>query len=130
MHVIKFYLFDLRSLISAVVELRPYNLTAAQKSIIVQTHLHLITYPPDLESNSFIPLLTRHSIISTGFSIPTQPPTSRLTLNVTKPRPFTHLAVKLYGSSSTFFPLWVALEHASSPPPRLLLLRESSPFLP
>ena len=38
-----------------LLELQPYNLTAAQKPIIVQTHLHLITCPPDLESNSFIP---------------------------------------------------------------------------
>ena len=32
---------------------------------------------------------------------PTQPPASQLTLNVTKPRPFTQLAAKLFATYST-----------------------------
>ena len=39
-------------------------------------------------------------IISNGFTVPTLPPSCQLILNVTKPRPFTHLAGNLYGSSS------------------------------
>ena len=75
-----------------MLELEPYNLTAAQKPIIVQTHLHLtLSLPPH-------PTV---SIISMGFTIPTLPPTCQVTLNVTKPRLFLHLAVNLYGSSST-----------------------------
>ena len=85
----------------SLVELEPNKLTAAQQPIIVQTHLHLITCPPDLETKLFLypPHPTVH-IISRGFTIPTPPPTCQMILNATKPRPFTHLAVKLQGSSS------------------------------
>ena len=41
---------------------------------------------------SFVPLPPWYS--------PTQPPACQLILNVTKPRPFTHLAAKLLGTSS------------------------------
>ena len=33
------------AVLSQDLELEPYNLTAAQKPIIIQTHLHLITCP-------------------------------------------------------------------------------------
>ena len=41
---------------------------------------------------AFVPLPPRYS--------PTQPPACQVTLNVTKPRPFTHLAAKLFATSS------------------------------
>ena len=58
------------------VRAEPYKLTAAQKPLILQTPLHLITCPTDLESLSFTPH-TPVSIISRGFTIPTLPPTCR-----------------------------------------------------
>ena len=69
-----------------LLELEPFKLTAAQKPIIVQTHLHLIMCPPDLESNSFFPSSPDSVLISRGFTIPTQPPTCQLTLTLIVPR--------------------------------------------
>ena len=59
-------------------ELEPHNLTEAQKLIIIQTHLRLITCLSYLESNSFIPLFTRQCPSSQGDSpsLPYLPPVS------------------------------------------------------
>ena len=105
-----------------VLELEAFKLSAALKPILVHTHLHLVMCTSDLESLSFVhssPRRCCHSFegdspshilprnVMLGFVplppwySPTLPPDCQLTLNVTKPRSFTHLAAKLFGTSYT-----------------------------
>ena len=105
-----------------ILELETFKLSAAQKLILVQTHLpsgHV--FPPDLESLSFLPsspwrcpsfegnspshVLPRNKIRLHLFPLPpryspTQIPACQLTLKVTKPCPLTHLSGKLFATSS------------------------------
>ena len=69
------------------VELEPYNLIAMHKPIIVQTHLHLIMCPPDLESNQ----RRRVTVFGVTLSFPSSSD-SVLLKGIHHPYPASHLS--------------------------------------
>ena len=76
---------------NSLLELEAYNLAATQKSIIVQTHLLLITCPPDLESNQ----RRRVTVFCVTLSFPSSPDSVLLLKGIHHPYRLSHLSADL-----------------------------------
>ena len=73
------------------VELEADNLSATQKPIIVQTHVHLITCPSDLESNQ----TRRVTVFCVTLSFPSSPDSVLLLKGIHHPYRLSHLSADL-----------------------------------
>ena len=74
-----------------MLELEPYNVTATKKPIIVLTYLHLITCPPDLESNQ----KRRVTVFCVTLSFPSSPDSVLLLKGIHHSYRLSHLSADL-----------------------------------